>query len=184
MPEFLEIAHEFKCLIEVLSEASRFSDSTCEQLDSTFEDKPPSNSNESAFWSCLTQRKADCAPGVIRQRVKTTSTDLKEEGLTMAYLAAEHQVWAARAVGAVAGASVSIIYMLPRGRREAVSRFLTGLVAGLVFGGAAGLTTAAKLGIADLLSPAEIALSGSAMVSLTAWWALGALKRVAERWAR
>ena len=102
----------------------------------------------------------------------------------MAYLTEDSQLWAARAVGAFAGASVSIIYMLPQGRREAASRFITGLVAGLVFGGPTGLYWAEKLTLADLVSPLEIMLSGSALVSLTAWWGLGALRRVAERWGR
>lgn len=102
----------------------------------------------------------------------------------MAYLAEDTQLWAARAAGAFAGASVSVIYMLPKGRREAASRFVTGLVAGLVFGGPAGLYWGEKLGLAHLSSPTEIMLSGSAFVSLTAWWGLGALRRVAERWGR
>ena len=102
----------------------------------------------------------------------------------MAYLAEEHQLWFARAAGAVAGACVSIIYMLPQSRREAVTRFLTGLVAGLVFGGPTGLYVAAKLALAESMPVSEIALSGSALVSLTAWWGLGALKRMAEKWGR
>jgi hypothetical protein len=102
----------------------------------------------------------------------------------MAYLAEDNGMWAARAAGAVAGACLSVIYMLPKGRREAAIRFVTGFVAGLIFGAPAGLYLAARLGLAAELSGPETALSGSAAVSLTAWWALGVLKRVAERWGR
>ena len=102
----------------------------------------------------------------------------------MAYLAEDQQVWLARATGAVAGASLSLIYMLPRGRREAATRFTTGLLAGLLFGGPAGLYIAGKLALMEALSGSDIVLSGSAAVSLCAWWVLGALKRMAERWGR
>ncbi len=71
-----------------------------------------------------------------------------------------------------------------QGRQEAATRLATGLVAGLVFGPATGLYGAERLDLLATLSAPEIVLSGSAAVSLTAWWALGALKRMAERWGR
>ncbi len=102
----------------------------------------------------------------------------------MTYIAGDGQMMAARIAGSVAGVAISLIYMLPHGRREAATRLATGLVAGLVFGPAAGFIGAEKFGLAATLSAPETVLSGSAAVSLTAWWALGALRRVAERWGR
>lgn len=92
--------------------------------------------------------------------------------------------WAERAIGASAGAAVSLAYMLPAGRREAACRFVAGVVSGMVFGGPAGVLLAGRLGIAAHLSASEIMLSGAAVVSLTAWWALGVLARVARRWGK
>ncbi len=89
-------------------------------------------------------------------------------------------LWTERTLGAVAGALVSVVYMLPKGRQEAASRFVTGLCCGLVFGGEAGLWLVGKLAIANL-SPSEIMLSGSAAASISAWWGLGLLARIAER---
>ncbi|MCR6498911.1 DUF6107 family protein [Shinella sp. CPCC 101442] len=90
-------------------------------------------------------------------------------------------LWTARLVGASAGAAVSLIYLLPKSRREAGCRFFTGLACGLVFGGPAGLWIAVRLGIAGYLGPAEVLLTGSAAASLSAWWGLGVLARMAER---
>jgi hypothetical protein len=91
-------------------------------------------------------------------------------------------LWAAKGIGAAAGAAVSLIYMLPKGRREAGSRFFTGLACGLIFGGPAGLWIVTKLDIAGSLSGIEVMLTGSAAASLSAWWVLGAVVRMAERW--
>ena len=93
-------------------------------------------------------------------------------------------LWAAKGIGAAARAAVSLIYMLPKGKREAASRFFTGLSCGLIFGGPAGLWIVAKLGIAGSLSGAEVMLTGSAAASLLAWWVMGAAVRVAERFGR
>jgi predicted MFS family arabinose efflux permease len=60
-------------------------------------------------------------------------------------------LWAAKGIGAAAGAAVSLIYMLPKGKREAASRFFTGLSCGLIFGGPAGLWIVTKLDIAGSL---------------------------------
>ena len=91
-------------------------------------------------------------------------------------------VWLAKAAGAMAGAGISLIYLLPKSRREAASRFATGLTCGLIFGGPTGLWLAQRLGIGGVLSGPETMLTGSAAASLCAWWVLGALSRVAERW--
>jgi hypothetical protein len=91
-------------------------------------------------------------------------------------------LWASKGIGAAAGAAVSLIYMLPKGRREAGSRFFTGLACGLIFGGPAGLWIVTKLDIAGSLSGIEVMLTGSAAASLSAWWVLGAVVRMAERW--
>ncbi|WP_276118784.1 MULTISPECIES: DUF6107 family protein [Pararhizobium] len=91
-------------------------------------------------------------------------------------------LWAAKGIGAAAGAAVSLIYMLPKSKREAASRFFTGLSCGLIFGGPAGLWIVAELDIAGSLSGAEVMLTGSAASSLVAWWVLGVAVRLAERW--
>lgn len=93
-------------------------------------------------------------------------------------------LWATRAIGASAGAAVSLIYLLPKNRREAASRFLTGLACGVIFGGPAGLWLADHLTLEGQLSSSEIMLSGSAAASLCAWWALGVLQRLAGRLGR
>lgn len=100
----------------------------------------------------------------------------------MADFGNDPSLWAAKGIGSAAGAAVSLVYMLPKGRREAGSRFFTGLICGLIFGGPTGLWIAAKLGIAASLSGTEVMLTGSAAASLAAWWVLGAAVRVAERW--
>lgn len=92
--------------------------------------------------------------------------------------------WTERAIGASAGAAVSLVYMLPADRREAACRFLAGVISGMVFGGPAGVLIAGRLGIAGHLSASEIMLSGAAAVSLSAWWGLGVLARVARRWGK
>jgi len=95
-------------------------------------------------------------------------------------------VWlfAAKAIGAVAGSAVSIAYMLPAGKREAALRFVIGVIVGLVFGTSVGLKIATELGIADRLGAFEMALSGAAAASLCAWWGLGVLARIAARASR
>ena len=90
-------------------------------------------------------------------------------------------VWAAKGAGAVAGSAVSLAYMLPKGRREAVVRFVVGLICGLTFGGATGIKIATELEIGAELGEAELMLMGSAAASLAAWSALGILARFAER---
>ena len=89
----------------------------------------------------------------------------------------------AKLAGALAGALISLVYLVPKSGREAVSRFVTGLVSGLVFGGATGMALAERLGVFALLTRPEILLMGSAAASLTAWWALGILARIADRYA-
>lgn len=93
------------------------------------------------------------------------------------------QVWLliAKTIGAIAGSAVSIAYLLPSGKREAALRFAIGLTAGLVFGSAVGLKLADQLGIGDRITAFETTLSGAAVASLCAWWALGVLSRVAGR---
>lgn len=90
-------------------------------------------------------------------------------------------MWGAKIGGAMAGSAISLAYLLPRNRREAALRFLTGLAGGIVFGSTVGLAVASRLGITDLLTPAETALMGSAAASLSLWWALGFVLRIAER---
>lgn len=90
-------------------------------------------------------------------------------------------LWAAKGAGAVAGSAISLAYILPQGRREAAVRFAVGVVCGLVFGGTAGLKIAVELGIDRLIGTAETMLMGSAVASLCAWWAVGAVIRMLKR---
>ena len=90
-------------------------------------------------------------------------------------------IWAAKGTGATLGSAISLAYLLPKGPREALVRFMIGLTTGLVFGTTAGLWIAARLDLAGQLPETELALVGSAAASLGAWWALGALKRFADR---
>jgi hypothetical protein len=102
----------------------------------------------------------------------------------MADLGNTSGLFASRTVGALSGAAISLIYMLPKSEREAVCRFLAGLVSGVIFGGPVGVWLAVRMSIIDALSPSEIVLSGAAAVSLCSWWALGLLERLAKRWGR
>ena len=92
-------------------------------------------------------------------------------------------LWAAKALGAVAGSAISLAYILPAGRREAAARFAVGVVCGVVFGGTAGLKIATELGIEKTIGDGELLLMGAAVASLCAWWALGFLKRGLEHFA-
>jgi len=100
----------------------------------------------------------------------------------MTDLSKDAGLWATRALGASAGAAVSLVYLLPKSRREAASRFFTGLACGTIFGGPTGIWIAERLALADRLSASEVVLSGSAAASLCAWWGLGILSRIAGRY--
>jgi hypothetical protein len=91
-------------------------------------------------------------------------------------------LWATRVLGASAGAAVSLVYLVPKSRREAASRFFTGLACGTIFGTPTGIWIAEQLALADRLSVSEVILSGSAASSLCAWWGLGILSRIAGRY--
>ena len=101
----------------------------------------------------------------------------------MSEFANESGILAARFTGAVAGAGVSLIYLLPQTHREAASRFLTGLACGMIFGGPVGLWIVKRLDIAGGLSGQDVMLTGSAAASLCAWWGLGLMVRIADRYA-
>lgn len=101
--------------------------------------------------------------------------------MTMTDLSPAASLWLAKSAGALAGAAISLAWLLPKGRREAALRFLASMSAGLVFGGTAGLALANRLGIAATLSPHEMALAGSALASLSIWWAIGFAVRFAGR---
>jgi len=100
----------------------------------------------------------------------------------MADFSTDAGLWAERLLGASAGAAVSLIYLLPKNRREAAGRFFSGLACGLVFGGPTGIWAAERLDPDGLLSASDIMLAGSAAASLGAWWALGILSRLAARY--
>lgn len=91
------------------------------------------------------------------------------------------EVWVAKIVGAIAGSAISLAYVLPKGKREAAVRFLTGISAGIVFGFPVGLWLAHYLGIAEYLDVLEVALMGAAFASLSIWSALGLALRFLEK---
>ncbi|WP_075290209.1 DUF6107 family protein [Pararhizobium arenae] len=102
----------------------------------------------------------------------------------MADIGNDPGLWAANVLGSVAGAAVSLVYMLPRSRQEAVSRFFTGMACGMIFGAPTGLWLVSRLGIGGQISGGEILLAGSAAASLCAWWVLGAAARIAARFGK
>ncbi|MCU0832358.1 MAG: DUF6107 family protein [Rhizobiaceae bacterium] len=89
--------------------------------------------------------------------------------------------WSARGAGALAGSSVSLVYLLPKRRREAVSRFLVGIVFGLVFGPATGAKIASALALDVPLDRIEVMLMGASAASFASWWALGVIVRALDR---
>lgn len=115
---------------------------------------------------------------VPRGRPETT------KGLAMSSIDPDPALLVARMGGAIAGALVSLVYLLPKSTREAVARGFAGLVSGLVFGPPTGAVLAEKFSITAQLGPVETMLMGSAAASMTAWWVLGALSRIADRSGR
>lgn len=95
----------------------------------------------------------------------------------MTDIASTAWIWAAKGTGALAGSALSLVYMLPKTRREAAARLAAGMIAGLVFGGAVGIKIIDKLGIGAAIGPSEMVLIGSATASAAAWWVLGAAAR-------
>ena len=91
-------------------------------------------------------------------------------------------LWATRALGASAGAAVSLVYLLPKSRREAASRFFTGLACGTIFGGPTGIWIAERLALADRLSASEVVLSGVGGGRPLCLVGLGILSRLAGRY--
>ena len=55
---------------------------------------------------------------------------------------------------------------------------------GLVFGAPVGAALAEKFAITAHVGPPEILLMGSAAASMSVWWILGALVRIADRVGR
>lgn len=90
-------------------------------------------------------------------------------------------VLSARLIGAVAGSALSLVYLLPKGRREAAVRFLTGMSCGMIFGGPTGVWCAQQLSLEDSLTSAEIMLAGATLASFLAWWGLGLLVRLTAK---
>lgn len=96
-------------------------------------------------------------------------------------LTEQQWLWLANITGAVCGSAVSLVYILPKGRREAACRFVVGLLCGMIFGGVAGVKIAEQLALGTSLGKAELMLIGSAAVSFAAWTALGIFTRFADR---
>jgi len=84
-----------------------------------------------------------------------------------------------RAIGASAGAVLSLVYLLPMRWQEAAARFATGIICGLVFGSSVGSFLATRFKI-DV--PAhELQLAGACAASFCSWWVLGLLTRHIKR---
>ena len=116
--------------------------------------------------------------GIVSAGADETLTAKDEQ---MTDLGHDGGVTSARLIGAVAGSAISLVYLLPKHRREAAVRFLTGVACGLIFGGPTGVWGARQLGLEGRLSPAEIMLAGATLASFTAWWGLGVLVRLTGR---
>ena len=89
--------------------------------------------------------------------------------------------WSARGFGALAGSSVSLVYMLPKRRREAISRLAVGVISGLVFGPAAGVKLVEWLALPSAVDSAETMLMGASAASFASWWGLGIVVRALDR---
>ena len=89
----------------------------------------------------------------------------------------EMLLWLFRVIGALAGSAISLAYFLPRRKRDAFMRLVVGFVSGLVFGRPVGLALSRWFDVHDDIPSLEINLIGAAVVSLTAWWVLGMVKR-------
>jgi Family of unknown function (DUF6107) len=101
--------------------------------------------------------------------------------MTMTDFAPAASLWLAKIAGALAGSAISLAWLLPKGPREAALRFLASMTAGLVFGATAGLAVAERLGISASLGDHETVLMGSALASLSIWWAIGFALRFAGK---
>jgi hypothetical protein len=116
--------------------------------------------------------------------LRTISLEIKMPFPSLASISEiPEQVWIflAKGIGAVCGSAISIAYLLPKNRREAFLRFFVGITIGMIFGTSAGIKLADYLNITGEISPVEVALSGAALASLCAWWALGILARLSNR---
>jgi len=113
----------------------------------------------------------------VQDLVRTSASELASffDGLTPL-------IFGAKMIGSVAGSIISLAYILPRGRREAALRLAVGMITGLVFGTTVGLKMAESLGVLERLTVFETTLIGSTLASLCAWWAIGLLHRIHERW--
>lgn len=96
----------------------------------------------------------------------------------------ESGLWAAKVTGSLAGVGISLVYLLPQTHREAASRFLCGMLCGVIFGGPLGLWLARYFSLSEMMSAQETMLTGSAVASLACWWVLGILVRLANRYAK
>jgi predicted naringenin-chalcone synthase len=89
--------------------------------------------------------------------------------------------WSARGAGALAGSSISLVYLLPTRRREAVSRFIVGIVSGMIFGPAVGEMLMVNFGLAAPFDRFEVMLMGASAASFASWWVLGLIVRALGR---
>ena len=76
--------------------------------------------------------------------------------------------WTERAIGASAGAAVSLVYMLPADRREAACRFLAGVISGMDSGAAAPLANTATVSFVLISPSTEMELNERSEARLSA----------------
>lgn len=89
--------------------------------------------------------------------------------------------WSARGIGAVAGSSISLVYLVPKQRREAMSRLIVGVVIGIVFGAATGEKLVQIFDLTGHVSRTEILLMGASTASFVSWWVLGLVSRFFDK---
>ncbi len=99
----------------------------------------------------------------------------------MAELGHEGGLLVAKAVGSVAGAWVSLVYLMPKSMREAASRFMTGVSCGVMFGGPAGLWLTERLPCRRALADRDDAF-GCRRRQPVGLVGAGAMVRVANRY--
>jgi hypothetical protein len=89
--------------------------------------------------------------------------------------------WSIRSAGAIAGSSVSLVYLLPKKRHEAASRLIVGILCGVIFAKAAGTKLVQIMALDVAPAALEVTLMGATAASFASWWLLGLLVRTLNR---
>lgn len=83
-------------------------------------------------------------------------------------------LWLVKVLGAVGGSAISLAYLLPKGRREAMQRLAVGMVSGFIFGPMV-VPKAEEWGFAA--GPLETLFACCAAVSAVSWVLIGFVLR-------